>query len=372
VNAKPRTLPRERIAWPIAGGVLGTFLALLHLGTGLTFGAGFLAWCGTGALVLVLSVHPIGARVGALLAGLFLAVPSFVADGPFARGALMCMGTGSLAVAAALVLGQPFTGLRDRLAYLHTYGNTHPITPHERGFDTAAFLRLVVATAFLAAGFAIVKVAAEYGLGLLVRWLGGEIAMLAVAELFTAGLPFAAAPLGINVPPMMQSPYRSASVSEFWSRRWNLRMSEFLFRKGCFEPVARHGVAWGLFFAFALSGVIHAVIAYVALWRWGISLLCGAFFLVQPLLMAAERYLKVRRWQPWARHAWTLAVLTLVSPMFIEPALQCVEPYWGGLGLVPLQALAVLGGVLAISIMTALGSLTARPVTARMAVEGAP
>jgi hypothetical protein len=351
------------LVWPVAGVVLGTLLAKIHLETGITFGAGFAAWGAVMALilVLVLSAHPIGARVGAVLAGLFLAVPCFVRYGPFARALLLGLMLAPIAAAAALVLAPPLTGLRARMAYLLTYANTHPVTRRERGFDAAAFLRLILATIILGAAIAVVKAAGASGLGLLVRWLAGEIAALAVAEMITAGLPFAAAPLGLNVPPLMQSPYRSASVSEFWAKRWNLRVSEFLFRKCCFAPFARQGVAIALFVPFAISAGAHVAIAYVALGRWGISLICGAFFLVQPLLIAAERWLTVRRWRPAARHAWTLAVLTLVSPLFIEPALQAAERDWGGLDQVPGQALALLGVVIAVSSVIALASLTARP-----------
>ncbi len=276
----------------------------------------------------------------------------------------MCLATVPLAAAGALVLGPPLTGLRARVAYLYTYANTHPITRRERSFDAAGFLRLVGASAFFGTGIAVAKAASANGLGLLVRWLGGEIAMLAIAEMLTAGPRFAAALLGLNVPPIMQSPYRSASVSEFWARRWNLRMSEFFFRKCCFAPLARHGVALALFVPFAASGALHAAIAYVALGQCGISLLCGAFFLVQPLLMAAERSLKVRRWRPAARRAWALVVLTIVSPLFVEPALRCVERDWGGLDQVPQQALAGLGIVMAASCLNALVSLSARPPAA--------
>jgi hypothetical protein len=312
-------------------------------------------------LVLILSAHPIGARIGALLAGLFLAVPCFVWAPPLFRFVLMCFMAAPFAAAAALVLAPPTTSLRARLAYLFTYGNTHPVTRRESSFDTPTFLRLIVATAVLAAAIAGVKAASAYGLGLLVRWLAGEIAVLAFAEMVTASLPFAAAPLGLNVPPIMQSPYRSASISEFWAKRWNLRASEFLFRKCCFAPFARRGVALALFVPFAFSGFVHAAIAYMALGRWRISLIWGAFFLVQPLLIAVERWLFVRRWRPVARRAWTLAVLTVASPLFVEPALQIVEGGWGGLDQVVKHTLAALGCVMALSSIIALASLTARP-----------
>ena len=36
----------------------------------------------------------------------------------------------------------------------------------------------------------------------------------------------------------------------------------------------------------------------------------------------AERGLGVRRWAPWAGHAWTVAVLGALSPLMVEPGLR--------------------------------------------------
>jgi hypothetical protein len=188
--------------------------------------------------------------------------------------------------------------------------------------------------------------------------------VLAFAEMITASLPVVSAPLGLIVPPLFQSPYRSASISEFWSRRWNLRVSEFLFRKCCFAPLARRNLALALFAPFALSGVIHACLAYVAQGRWPISLCFGAFFVVQPLFIGIERLLAARRWRPVARRAWTLGALAMTSPLIVEPVLQIVEPEWGGPEQVLAPAVAVLGTLLVVSTSIALASLTARPAAA--------
>jgi hypothetical protein len=67
----------------------------------------------------------------------------------------------------------------------------------------------------------------------------------------------------------------------------------------------------------------------MAIGKWGISFSCGAFFCVQPLLIAAERRMNLRRWRLAAARIWTLAALTITSPLFVEPALQIIESSWG-------------------------------------------
>jgi hypothetical protein len=68
------------------------------------------------------------------------------------------------------------------------------------------------------------------------------------------------------------------------------------FRPLVFAPLARRGIALALFAAFFASAVSHTLLAYMAMVRWKISLVCGAFFVVQPLLILAERRMNVRRW----------------------------------------------------------------------------
>jgi hypothetical protein len=87
--------------------------------------------------------------------------------------------------------------------------------------------------------------------------------------------------------------------------------------------------------------------------------MCGAFFLVQPLFIVAERRMRVRRWLPAAGRAWTLAILTITSPLFVEPALQIIEPSWGAPDTVLTPVIAVLGFVIVMNAFFALGSLAA-------------
>ena len=361
LNANPQSRDRKQVAWPIAGLAVGFLVGLLPWGRFITLQAGITALCAAMVLVMAVSARPIGARAGVLLAGLLLAVPCFLRATPLARGLLMCCICAPFFAAAALVVAPAIAGWRARLAYLSTWCGTHRVKRRARGFDRAALVQLLVATTLVAAATALAKAAPASGLWLPVRWLAGGIGVLAFAEMVTACLPFMGALVGLAVPPLMQSPYRSTSINEFWTRRWNIFASEKVFRPYCFAPLARRSAAFALLAAFALSGVGHALLVYMALGRWRISLVCGAFFLVQPLLIAAERRMKVRRWPPAAARGWTLATLTITSPLFVEPGLQLVESGWGGPDEVLLPTAAVLGFVIVVSSIISLASLAARP-----------
>jgi hypothetical protein len=259
--------------------------------------------------------------------------------------------------AAALVQVPPIAGVRKRVAYMLAWSSKCEVSRRARSFDTASLLQLAAATLILAAGIAAVKAIPASGLWLPARWFAGGIMVLAYAEMITAGLPLVSAAFGLTVPQLMQSPWRSVSIGEFWTKRWNIFASQKVFRPYFFAPLARRSAALALVFVFFASGLAHAMLAFMAIGKWGLSLCCGVFFVVQPLLIAAERWMKVRRWRPAAGWMWTLAALTLTSPLFVEPALQIIESSWGRPGTVLPPALAALGFVLALC-GTICGSIT--------------
>jgi len=110
--------------------------------------------------------------------------------------------------------------------------------------------------------------------------------------------------------------------------------------------------------------------ALFALGRWKIAVVFGAFFLVQPLLIAAERRLAVRRWRPEAGRAWTLTALAITSPMVIEPALQFVETSWGAQDQVLLPTLVALGFIISLSGIVSLVSLASNSTAGRVYAAG--
>jgi hypothetical protein len=355
VNADTESRSEMRWAWPVAAIVLGTLAATNPFyAPHITLRAGIAAWCADMLLVLILSAHPATARVGVLVAGLFLAVPCFLWESPLARGFLMCFMGLPLAVAAFPFLVLPNAGFRARRAYVLTWLG---IKRRARSFDVGSLLHLIGATVIFAAAMATVKAVPAAGPWLFVRWLAGGIMVLAFGEMATALHQFLTTLMGITAPSLMQSPHRSVSLQEFWTRRWNPSMSELVFRPFFFAPLARRGVVLAVFAAFLASALAHVLLMDMAGGKWGIAFMCGAFFLVQPLFIIAERRMKVRRWRPTAGRTWTFAVLAITSPLFVEPNLQLVALSWGAPDNVLLPTLVVLGAAIVVSVLFALPAL---------------
>jgi hypothetical protein len=251
--------------------------------------------------------------------------------------------------------------MRERMAWLFNWCSTQAVRRIPRSFNRAAFGHLLLATVVLAVAVAMIRVAAPGCPGVLLRWLGGAIAAGAFAGMTTAALPLMGCVFGVSMPPLMQSPWRSVTVDEFWSRRWNVWTSAKMFRPVFRAVLSRHGFATALAVTFAFSSVAHALMAFLALGKWPVSLACGGFFLVQPVLIAVEHRLGVRRWPVAAARAWTLTAILVTSPLFIEPALQVIEPSWGGSDSVLPSVFTVLAFVLLLTLLVTLGSLAARP-----------
>jgi hypothetical protein len=354
---------RKEFLWPLLGIAGGAMIAnnpfFVPL---LTFGAGTTVLFVTLALILGLSWHPAGTRTAAVLAGLAMLAPCFVRDSSFVRAFLMIAMAIPLFLSTALVLVPPSAGWRARLAYVSTWGGTQSVRRVPRRFDATALIQLVAATAVFAASLVVIKNSSDTVPWRIARWLAGGIMILAFAEMATAAPAFFAAGLGRDIPPLMRSPYLSTSINEFWTRRWNLFASRMIFRAWCFQPLARRGIGIGLFAAFTVSAVAHALLAFMAFGRWGISLIVGAFFLVQPFFILAERRLNVRRWRMPAQRLWALSALAIASPLFVEPLLHMIEQSGCLSGPVLPLALVVVGYVMAISAVVALASLACGPV----------
>jgi Membrane bound O-acyl transferase family len=358
-NQKLKSRGRKQLFWPVAGIILAIGLAAATnpaRATHVTLDTGIAVLVAEMLLVVILSAHPVGARAGVLIAGLFLLLPLFVTTSPFSRCLLACFMCVPFAAATELLFMPRPASFRARLTQMFAYFHRGQMTRRARGFDAVALMQLIVATAVLATAIAVVKLVSGPSFWQPVRWLAGGIGILAAAEMATACHNFATKLMGLTVPPFFQSPYRSASVSEFWTKRWNLPASE-LFRKYCFAPLARRSVGLALLTVFAVSAVGHALLAYLGLGRWRMAAACGAFFLVQPLFILAERWMNVRRWRPVAGQAWTLAVLATTSPLFVEPTLKLIERRWGVTDNVLLPTAAVLGFMIVLSSITSLLSL---------------
>ena len=323
MNAAPCN--RKLFLWPAAAIVIAVLASVNPFyAPDISLRLGVVALFVDMALALICWAHPIAARAGVLLAGLFMAVPCFLDAPPVFRGWLMCCMFVPPIVASIPVLAPSVTGFRARLALLGSWDHTRELKRSPRYFDPGSLRRLFLATIVSATALGAVESVPASGFWYVARWLSGGVMILAVVEMWTAFHDFLAAALGLTTPLFMQSPFLSTSLSDFWTKRWNPGTS-FMFRRLCFEPLARRGPVLALFAVFILSGVAHMLLFYVAALRWKISLINGTFFFVQPFFILAERQLNVHRWPRAAARAWTLTVLAITSPLFVEPGLQLIE-----------------------------------------------
>ncbi len=360
MNTSLKSRGRKQLIWPVAGIIIGVLARTNPFyEPHITLEAGVAAWLAEMVLVLILSLHPGGARVGVLAAGLFLTVPGFLRALPIFRLFLMCSMAFVFAFAVVQLFSVPTAGFRGRLAWVFTWLGTREVKRRARSFDAASLRQLLAATLVLAAAVAVVKSAPSTGFWLLARWLAGGILLLAFAEMVTAGHYFLTALMGVSAPALMRSPHLSASLREFWAERWNPAVSALVFGRYFFSPLARRGAGLALFAAFFGSAAAHVLLLYMAAKQWGISLMWGAFFLAQPLFMVLERWLKVRRWPMAAGRVWALAALAITSPLIVEPVLQLAEPTWGMPDEVLTPAVRVLGLAVFLNVFVLLGSLAA-------------
>ena len=162
------------------------------------------------------------------------------------------------------------------------------------------------------------------------RWLDDLIVLVEVG-VGAAGMHHTlvgvAARLGHHVRGLQENPLLSASLSEFWGKRWNRLVQRHL-EEGFFRPVLRAGKPRLAFFStFAASGMLHllvlggggplSVILPIAAQIIG-------FFLLHGALVALERRLT---WHHPPSHprglflarARSLVIFILLSPLLLDP-----------------------------------------------------
>ena len=143
--------------------------------------------------------------------------------------------------------------------------------------------------------------------------------------------------LELEARPLMNRPLRSASLGEFWSRRWNTAFRDLTFRF-LFRPLtARLGPRAGVLAGFACSGLIHDLV---------ISVPAGAgyggptlFFAIQGVAVVVERSDLGRRiGLGRGMIGRTFAIVSLVAPL----ALLVHRPFVVGIVTPFMQAIGAL------------------------------
>ncbi|MCA9173909.1 MAG: hypothetical protein KDB14_05420 [Planctomycetales bacterium] len=211
------------------------------------------------------------------------------------------------------------------------------------GLDPAAFFRRRAGSTPRLAEWIWGAIRALLGLGLLLivaprclarnELLAGWIAMTGLILTLHFGafhlLALAWRRAGRDVVPIMLSPIRSTSLSEFWSRRWNLAFRDFA-HTFVFRPLARRRrIQLAEWAAFTFSGLIHELaISVPAGAGYGLPL---AYFLLQGCGVWLERRLPLTNWRicGWCYTACFTAPAAwwLFHPAFVQ---RLILPLIGG------------------------------------------
>ena len=123
---------------------------------------------------------------------------------------------------------------------------------------------------------------------------------------------------GVACDALFRAPLRSRSLSEFWSRRWNLAFSEMT-AIAAYRPISsRAGRGPALLASFALSGLLHEMaISLPVRAGFGRPFL---YFALQGALVLVERALerRGRALEGWIGRAWTVVWLALPLPLLFH------------------------------------------------------
>ncbi|KAI3850528.1 hypothetical protein MKX03_003964 [Papaver bracteatum] len=97
--------------------------------------------------------------------------------------------------------------------------------------------------------------------------------------------------LNLKMEPVFNEPYISASLQDFWGRRWNLMVTNIL-RIAVYQPVRKWGQLPALIATFGVSGIMHEVIFFYLIGvnpTWEVT----SFFVLDGLCIGLE--IKVKK-----------------------------------------------------------------------------
>jgi hypothetical protein len=117
--------------------------------------------------------------------------------------------------------------------------------------------------------------------------------------------------LGMNAVPIMSAPLSSASLGEFWGRRWNLGFRDLAHQFLFVSAQKKLGTATASFLVFIASGIIHdLVISLPARGGFGLPTM---YFAIQGIGLAIERSKSGKRLglrQGWRGRLFMAAITT--------------------------------------------------------------
>lgn len=177
---------------------------------------------------------------------------------------------------------------------------------------------------FLMFGFVFgvtLSIALPYLPPLIVPWLGliSILAMLhfGYAEILTTLLRLG----GWDVKPLFNDAYKATSLSDFWSKRWNIAFVEM--DKILFLPLLRKvfNSKNAIVAVFLISGLLHELaVSYAAFAGWGGPVV---YFVLQGIAFIVEsKFLKLRTKPTFVGRLWTWFCVVAPLPLLFTAAFQ--------------------------------------------------
>jgi len=287
-----------------------------------------IVWCALEVLLVLAAVQCMArtplrlVATVALLAGA-LALPFLIPAGPIPRALASALSL--LGLVKVLCVGEDPARWPPRLRFWHALApfdvdKANRVAPGlDRGVLAWTLIHTVVALGALGFLFVLPRVLPIWMQAL--RLLLGGAVVYGGMEAITGALRLGHRLAGIEIPPLQDRPLLSLSIREFWNRRWNRPVSGWL-DAFVFEPVAkRRGATVGLLAAFAASGLLHAWV-FLASVGWIAAISAGLFFVFQGFFVLVESFVDIRKASDGLRRMWTLGLLALSSPLFVDPVLR--------------------------------------------------
>jgi D-alanyl-lipoteichoic acid acyltransferase DltB (MBOAT superfamily) len=213
-----------------------------------------------------------------------------------------------------------------RVQHVLTPFDTRRIEARAHSFELGAVARVV--------GYGFVAIAAFWGViriaptlqgapSLVVRLALGLVSVYAFTDFAYGLVAVALNALGFGIYALHRAPVLACSVQEFWGERWNLTVSAW-FREHLLIPsMRRRRPTLGVVASFLASAVLHAYLVLAAV-SATLALVMFGYFALQAVFMLVERWLRISTWPRPVARLWTITLMVLSSPLFVEPGLRAI------------------------------------------------
>jgi hypothetical protein len=127
--------------------------------------------------------------------------------------------------------------------------------------------------------------------------------------------------LGVNVPELFRSPFKSKSLKEFWGKRWNIAFSEMT-ALIAYRPLKNKiGVEKAMIASFLLSGLLHEIaISLPPQAGYGLPLIYFGIHACAMQLETRSRLIQKITQHKLLSHVWVMTLLILPTPLLFHPA----------------------------------------------------